>query len=100
MIIIEGLDGTGKTMLTDGLLSYDFTCDHFDYDTSPHYHFVCSMCGSVSDLNLPVSSKMTEAAKEGFEGEIEGQVTYFYGRCNKCIQKSGCQSALQHGLPD
>ena len=74
--------------------------DHFDYDTSPHYHFVCSMCGSVSDLNLPDSSKMTEAAKEGFEGEIEGQVTYFYGRCNKCIQKSGCQSALQHGLPD
>ena len=21
--------------------------DHFDADTSPHYHFVCSDCGSV-----------------------------------------------------
>lgn len=74
--------------------------DHFDYDTSPHYHFVCSECGCVSDLSLPVTGQMTEAARKGFEGEIEGQITYFYGRCNNCIQKSGRQSAARHCLPD
>ncbi|MDE6202492.1 MAG: transcriptional repressor [Lachnospiraceae bacterium] len=74
--------------------------DHFDYDTSPHYHFVCSECGGVSDLSLPVTEQMTEAARKDFEGEIEGQVTYFYGRCNNCIQKSGRHAAKQHGLPD
>lgn len=32
MIIIEGLDGTGKTTLKEGLLSYGFRSFHFDYD--------------------------------------------------------------------
>ncbi|MDE6964875.1 MAG: transcriptional repressor, partial [Lachnospiraceae bacterium] len=27
--------------------------DHFDYDTSPHYHFVCLECGEVSDFDFP-----------------------------------------------
>lgn len=26
--------------------------DHFDADTSPHYHFICSECGCVRDLDL------------------------------------------------
>lgn len=61
--------------------------DHFDYDTSPHYHFVCSECGSVTDLNMPIMDQMTNTARENFEGEIEGQVTYFYGRCGNCTKK-------------
>ena len=61
--------------------------DHFDYDTSPHYHFVCSECGCVTDLDIPIMMQMTNAARENFEGEIEGQVTYFYGRCGSCIKK-------------
>ena len=26
--------------------------DHFDADTSEHYHFVCTECGSVIDLDM------------------------------------------------
>ena len=26
--------------------------DHFDADTSPHYHFICTKCGSVIDLKM------------------------------------------------
>ena len=58
--------------------------DHFDYDTSPHYHFICSRCGCVKDLELPFNEQLTEAAREGFAGEIEGQMTYFYGHCADC----------------
>lgn len=58
--------------------------DHFDYDTSPHYHFVCSQCGCVEDLKLPFNAGLTEEARECFSGEIEGQMTYFYGCCADC----------------
>lgn len=61
--------------------------DHFDYDTSPHYHFVCKECGSVLDLDMEVTKEEDQAAQKNFEGEIEGHMTYFYGRCPNCIRK-------------
>lgn len=62
--------------------------DHFDYDTNPHYHFVCSECGDVTDLNTPVTNQIIKDVQETFEGEVKGQVTYFYGRCSNCIPKN------------
>ncbi len=61
--------------------------DHFDYDTTPHYHFVCSECGSITDLDMTFMEKITETAQENFDGEIEGHVTWFYGRCSNCTRK-------------
>ncbi len=61
--------------------------DHFDYDTTPHYHFVCSECGKIRDLDMTVMNNLTKAAQENFDGEIEGHVTWFYGRCSNCNQK-------------
>ena len=61
--------------------------DHFDYDTSPHSHFICSECGEVFDLDMKVTEALTRTAQENFEGKIEGHVTYFYGRCNNCNPK-------------
>ncbi len=61
--------------------------DHFDFDTSPHYHFICSQCGGVSDLDMKNMDDLTEAAQQNFEGEVEGHVTYFYGRCPNCTSK-------------
>ena len=61
--------------------------DHFDYDTSPHYHFICSECGGVFDLDMKVTEALTQTAQENFEGKIEGHVIYFYGRCNNCNPK-------------
>ena len=58
--------------------------DHFDADTSPHYHF--NACGSVSDLDMEIVNSLTEAASKSFNGMIEGHVTYFYGRCDKCCK--------------
>ena len=62
--------------------------DRFDFDTSPHYHFVCSGCGSVSDLYLPFTEKITEAAQANYDGEIKGHTAYFYGLCCQCVNKS------------
>lgn len=59
--------------------------DHFDADTSPHYHFICKECGRVIDFYDADMETLTEKANENFNGRIEGHVTYFYGRCGQCL---------------
>ena len=58
--------------------------DHFDYDTSPHHHFVCKKCGAVMDLAMPSIDSVMETAALGFNGTIEGYDIYFYGTCEAC----------------
>lgn len=58
--------------------------DHFDGDTSPHYHFLCTECGGVSDLKANGIDDITKVAGDGFDGHIAGHVTYFYGVCPHC----------------
>lgn len=60
--------------------------DHFDYDTSPHHHFICSRCGAVHDLRMDNIDFVMDAARNGFDGEIHGYVAYFYGLCNTCCK--------------
>ena len=60
--------------------------DHFDADTSPHYHFVCTECGAVIDLEMSSIENITELAGAGFDGHIAGHVTYFYGTCGSCTK--------------
>lgn len=58
--------------------------DHFDANTSPHYHFVCTECGCISDLEMDGIDHITETAGAKFKGQIRGHVTYFYGLCEEC----------------
>ena len=58
--------------------------DHFDADVSPHYHFVCTECGSVIDLEMDSIDNILAIAEKNFAGKITGHVTYFYGSCGKC----------------
>ncbi len=63
--------------------------DRFDYDTSPHYHFVCRQCGSVTDFPLAADELSSSFTNLSFDGKIEGQVTYFYGICASCLHNAG-----------
>lgn len=58
--------------------------DHFDYDTSPHNHFVCKKCGAVLDLQMKSFDVADTLASSDFGGTIDGHVTYFYGTCPDC----------------
>ena len=60
--------------------------DHFDANTSPHYHFVCTECGQVIDLEMDSIEFITSAAAARFEGQITGHKTYFYGICGSCLK--------------
>lgn len=58
--------------------------DRFDGRPEPHYHFMCTCCGGVSDLQVEGLEHINVLAAQGFDGEIAGHVTYFYGRCPEC----------------
>lgn len=58
--------------------------DRFDADTSPHYHFVCTECGSVTDLEMDSIENILETASANFDGHIAGHETHFYGTCGSC----------------
>ena len=60
--------------------------DHFDADTSEHYHFVCTECGNVIDLDMDSIDSIMETAGERFDGRIRGHITYFYGTCPACTR--------------
>lgn len=60
--------------------------DHFDADTSEHYHFVCTECGGVIDLDMDSIDSIMETAGERFDGRIRGHATYFYGSCPACTR--------------
>ncbi len=61
--------------------------DHFDADTSPHYHFICTDCGSVIDLDMENIDSIQETASKHFSGKIQGHMTYFYRTCQTCLKK-------------
>ena len=65
-------------------LRFDDGVDHFDADTSAHYHFVCTQCGQIIDLKMDSLDHIIDMAEAGFAGEIQWYVTYFHGLCGNC----------------
>lgn len=60
--------------------------DHFDANTTPHYHFLCNECQKILDLEMESIDHINNIAGEGFSGKIEGHITYFYGTCPECLE--------------
>jgi Fe2+ or Zn2+ uptake regulation protein len=56
----------------------------FDPRTDSHHHLICTICGSIEDLDSDLDTRKLEraAARHGFEHErIEAVV---HGRCARC----------------
>lgn len=64
-----------RISLGDGVVRFDARIDD-------HYHFICNSCGEVRDLNNLSGSLNVE--ENDCVGKIEGQITYFYGKCKEC----------------
>lgn len=62
--------------------------DRFDGNPAPHYHFLCSQCGSVIDLEMEGINHINVIAGSQFDGKIDGHITYFYGKCRECMKKN------------
>ena len=61
--------------------------DRFDGNVHPHYHFCCSCCGDVIDLELDEQTEINKIANANFDGVIENHVMMFYGTCSDCLDK-------------
>lgn len=62
--------------------------ERFDYNTAPHYHFVCSKCHEVQDLMFLPDDTFLDFARQHFAGRIDSHQTTFFGVCEHCIKKS------------
>ncbi len=57
--------------------------DRFDPDTSPHYHFRCSRCGRVFDVEFPYRRELDRVdLGPGFK--VLGHELVFWGLCPDC----------------
>ena len=81
LTLLADLGEISRLRLGDGV-------DHFDADTSPHYHFICTRCNSVIDLEM--DSLDAVDALNGMDLDsnlIAGHITYFYGTCSSCREE-------------
>ena len=60
--------------------------ERYDGNVNPHVHFVCTDCGSISDLHgLQVPEALNEAASRESGGAVDHCHLTFHGRCRTCI---------------
>lgn len=68
-------------------LACDGKVDRFDADIRRHYHFICTQCGCVQDVDFPYSEQFDSAANEEFDGTIIRHSLLFEGVCKDCFLK-------------
>lgn len=61
------------------------TC--YDYDTSPHAHFICKKCNKVTDLFYGVENMIP--SRQEIEGNIIVDMQVYYrGICKDCLKEN------------
>ena len=58
--------------------------DHYDYNTAPHYHFICRGCGLVMDIDLDFADELMTQVQESTDLAIESCSVSFTGLCPDC----------------
>ncbi|MFW5710825.1 MAG: Fur family transcriptional regulator [Spirochaetota bacterium] len=67
-------------------IKFDDPTEHYDANTSKHYHFICEKCGAIRDLPLPVDTQMERKVEDQTGFEIRKHRIDFYGLCDACKQ--------------
>lgn len=61
----------------------------YDGNTHQHYHFKCSECGAIVDVEMPYQESLDELAKVfSEENEIDSHTIVFNGICQSCLKKN------------
>ena len=61
--------------------------DHFDGNTSAHYHLFCDGCGRIYDVDIEVNREIEKTAEKSCGGKITEHNITFFGKCNTCAEK-------------
>ncbi len=70
-------------------IDFGSTFDRFDANITPHYHFICEICGSITDLDIPVDSGLEKIVEAKTKFKVNRHRIEFYGICDKCRKKTG-----------
>ncbi len=60
----------------------------YDAVVQPHYHFMCSRCGMVCDIDIPPIEVVTEQARTTVPGIVDSHRLDYIGTCNTCLEHS------------
>ncbi len=64
------------------------SADRFDHHLNKHYHFVCTQCGVLSDLEAEYHRHINEMV-QGLGGrQINDHWIMFDGICRECLKKA------------
>lgn len=62
--------------------------EHYDGNTTKHYHLLCSGCNRVVDLMMDPLDHIDTLAAVNFDGIIEGHTVLFRGKCPECAKQT------------
>lgn len=65
--------------------------EHFDGNVEPHYHFICTCCNKIEDIEIPAETKKDVIAsyiEAKLSAKVEQEWTYTYGTCSSCLIKN------------
>lgn len=58
--------------------------NHYDGNIALHYHFICTQCNKVFDIDMEPQIELDKLAAKHFDGIITNHVTHFFGLCPEC----------------
>mgnify|MGYP003852226135 CR=1 FL=1 len=58
--------------------------EHYDANTSSHYHFICEQCGKISDIDMAVDRHVEQEMQKHIPHSIASHTINFYGICEDC----------------
>lgn len=59
--------------------------DRFDRTCTPHAHFICSRCGSVTDLTPSIQAGAEQLVAKGCQAVVKQVMVTAYGLCEQCL---------------
>ena len=75
---------------------FDDATDHFDANTSKHYHFICKSCGAIRDLDIPFDETLEHKVSSQTGFEVHHHRLDFYGLCEHCRNLSTPTKKQEH----
>jgi Fur family peroxide stress response transcriptional regulator len=69
-------------------IDFGATFDRYDANTSPHYHFICEKCGSITDLKIAIDDELNKKVEALPHFTTRRHRIEFYGLCDKCGEET------------
>lgn len=65
-------------------LDYGSSLSHYDANAENHVHIVCTNCGRIADLELPLGNELEMQAQGATDFAVNDYRLEFYGLCPDC----------------